>query len=42
MIALKNFAGGMEFLITVGVSAGVGVLTFLFALLIFCVLGPGC
>ena len=41
MIALKNFAGGMEFLITVGVSAVAGVLTFLFALLIFTLLGLG-
>lgn len=41
MIALKNFDGGIEFVITVGVSALAGVLTFLFALLIFSLLGLG-
>ncbi len=41
MIALKNFAGGMEFLITVGVSAVAGLLAFLFVSLIFSVLGLG-
>jgi hypothetical protein len=39
MIAPKNLAGGMEFLITVGLSAIAGLLAFLFVSLIVSVLG---
>jgi hypothetical protein len=39
MIAPKNLAGGMEFLITVGLSAIAGLLAFLFVLLIANILG---
>ena len=34
MIARKNVAGGMEFLLTVGLSAIAGLLAFLFVSLI--------
>jgi len=34
MIARKNVAGGMEFLVTVGVSAVAGLLAFLFVSLV--------
>jgi hypothetical protein len=39
MIAPKQVAGGMEFLLTVGVSAVAGLLAFLFVSLIVNVLG---
>ncbi len=39
MIAPKNIAGGMEFLVTVGVSAVAGLLAFLFVSLVVSVLG---
>jgi hypothetical protein len=39
MIAPKNVAGGMEFLVTVGVSALAGLLAFLFVSLVVSVLG---
>jgi len=39
MIARKNVAGGMEFLVTVGVSAVAGLLAFLFVSLVVSVLG---
>jgi len=39
MIAPKNVAGGMEFLVTVGVSALAGLLAFLFVSLLVSVLG---
>ena len=39
MIAPKNVAGGMEFLVTVGVSAVAGLLAFLFVSLVVSVLG---
>jgi len=38
MIAPKNVAGGMEFLVTVGVSAVAGLLAFLFVSLVVSVL----
>lgn len=41
MIAPKNLAGGMEFLVTVGLSAVAGLLAFLFVALIVSVLGLG-
>jgi hypothetical protein len=41
MIAPKNLAGGMEFLITVGLSAVAGLLAFLFVSLVVSVLGLG-
>jgi hypothetical protein len=41
MIAPKNLAGGMEFLITVGVSAVAGLLAFLFVSLVVSLLGLG-
>ncbi len=34
MIAPKNLAGGMEFLVTVGVSAVAGLLAFLLVMLV--------
>ena len=39
MITPKNLAGGMEFLITVGLSAIAGLLAFLFVSLIANILG---
>ena len=39
MIAPKHLAGGMEFLITVGLRAVAGLLAFLFVSLIVSVLG---
>ena len=39
MIAPKKVAGGMEFLVTVGVSAVAGLLAFLFVSLVVSVLG---
>ena len=39
MIAPKNVAGGMEFLITVGVSAVAGLLAFLLVVLVVNILG---
>jgi hypothetical protein len=39
MIARKNAAAGMEFLVTVGVSAIAGLLAFLFVSLIANILG---
>jgi len=39
MIAPKNVAGGMEFLVTVGVSALAGLLAFLFVSLVVSLLG---
>ena len=39
MIAPKNAAAGMEFLVTVGVSAIAGLLAFLFVSLIANILG---
>ena len=39
MIAPKNFAGGMEFLVTVGVSALAGLLAFLLVVVVVRVLG---
>ena len=39
MIARKNVAGGMEFLITVGVSAVAGLLAFLLVVLVVNILG---
>ena len=39
MITSKNFAGGMEFLVTVGVSAIAGLLAFLLVSLIANVFG---
>jgi hypothetical protein len=39
MIAPKNVAGGIEFLVTVGVSAVAGLLAFLFVSLVVSVLG---
>jgi hypothetical protein len=39
MIARKNIAGGMEFLVTVGVSAVAGLLAFLLVSLVVYVLG---
>jgi hypothetical protein len=39
MIAPKQVAGGMEFLVTVGVSAVAGLLAFLFVSLVANVLG---
>jgi len=39
MIARKNVAGGMEFLITVGVSAVAGLLAFLLVSVVVQVLG---
>ena len=39
MIAPKNVAGSMEFLVTVGVSAVAGLLAFLFVSLVVRVLG---
>jgi len=39
MIARKNVAGGMEFLITVGVSAVAGLLAFLLVSVVVNVLG---
>ena len=39
MIAPKQVAGGMEFLLTVGLSAIAGLLAFLFVSLIVNVLG---
>jgi hypothetical protein len=39
MIARKNVAGGMEFLLTVGVSALAGLLAFLFVSVVVQVLG---
>ncbi len=41
MIARKNVAGGMEFLMTVGLSAVAGLLAFLLVALIVNVLGLG-
>jgi hypothetical protein len=41
MIAPKNLAAGMEFLITVGVSAVAGLLAFLFVSLVVSLLGLG-
>ena len=41
MIAPKNLAGGMEFLVTVGVSAVAGLLAFLLVVLVVSVLGIG-
>jgi hypothetical protein len=39
MIAPKNVAGGMEFLVTVGVSAIAGLLAFLLVSLVVNILG---
>ncbi len=39
MIAPKNLAGGMEFIVTVGLSAVAGLLAFLFVSLVVRVLG---
>ena len=39
MIAPKNVAGGMEFLVTVGVSAVAGLLAFLLVVLVVNILG---
>lgn len=39
MIAPKNLAGGMEFLVTVGVSAVAGLLSFLLVVLVVSLLG---
>jgi hypothetical protein len=39
MIARKNFEGGMEFLLTVGVSAVAGLLAFLLVIVVVQVLG---
>lgn len=39
MIAPKNVAGGMEFLLTVGLSAVAGLLAFLFVSLVVNILG---
>lgn len=39
MIAPKDLAGGMEFLVTVGVSAVAGLLAFLLVVLVVSVLG---
>ena len=39
MIARKNVAGGMEFLVTVGVSAVAGLLAFLLVSVVVHVLG---
>jgi hypothetical protein len=39
MIARKNVAGGMEFLLTVGLSAVAGLLAFLLVALVVNVLG---
>lgn len=39
MIARKNVAGGMEFLLTVGVSAIAGLLAFLLVALVVNVFG---
>ena len=39
MIARKNVAGGMEFLVTVGVSAVAGLLAFLLVSLVVNILG---
>jgi hypothetical protein len=39
MIARKNMAGGMEFLVTVGISAVAGLLAFLFVSVVAHVLG---
>jgi hypothetical protein len=39
MIAPKDAAGGMEFLVTVGVSAVAGLLAFLFVSLVVNILG---
>jgi hypothetical protein len=39
MIARKNMAGGMEFLVTVGISAAAGLLAFLFVSVVAHVLG---
>ncbi len=41
MIAPKNLAGGMEFLVTVGVSAVAGLLAFLLVVVVVSVLGLG-
>jgi len=41
MIARKNVAGGMEFLLTVGLSAIAGLLAFLFVSLLVTLLGLG-
>ena len=41
MIARKNVAGGMEFLVTVGVSAVAGLLAFLLVVLVVNILGLG-
>jgi hypothetical protein len=41
MIAPKSLTGGMEFLVTVGVSAVAGLLSFLFVSLIVCLFGLG-
>ena len=41
MIAPKNLAGGMEFLVTVGVSAVAGLLAFLLVVVVVNVLGVG-
>ena len=42
MIAPKALAGGMEFLVTVGVSAIAGLLAFFLVVLVVSVLGLGC
>ena len=39
MIAPKNVAGGVEFLVTVGVSAVAGLLAFLLVVLVVNILG---
>ena len=39
MIAPKNLAGGMEFLVTVGVSAVAGLLAFLLVVVVVSVFG---
>ncbi|MEP6818671.1 MAG: hypothetical protein ABJA18_04000 [bacterium] len=39
MIARKNVAGGMEFLVTVGISAVAGLLAFLLVSLVVNILG---
>jgi len=41
MIVTKNVSGGMEFLITVGVSAVAGVLAFLLVSIIAHLIGAG-
>jgi hypothetical protein len=41
MIARKNVAGGMEFLVTVGLSAIAGLLAFLLVALVVNLLGLG-